>query len=100
MRSAGKSPRGEMGSDAAWYCLQAKHKPEHIAAAHLREVKGVAGFCSRGRVKRQTRTRVNWGAEALFPRDLFLPFWLNRNDKEAGEHLRGRGNACVPRLLS
>jgi transcriptional antiterminator RfaH len=77
MRSAGNSPRGEVGStDAAWYCLQAKHKHEHIAAAHLREVKGVAVFCPRLRFKRQTRTRVAWVTEALFPGYLFARFEL------------------------
>jgi transcriptional antiterminator RfaH len=77
MRSAGNSPRGEMGSaDAAWYCLQAKHKHEHIAAAHLREVKGVAVFCPRIRFKRQTRMRVAWVTEALFPGYLFAHFEL------------------------
>ncbi len=79
MRSAGNSPRGQAGSaDAAWYCLQAKYKHEHIAAAHLREVKGVTVFCPRIRFKRQTRTRVAWVTEALFPGYLFAQFELTR----------------------
>ena len=79
MRSVGNSTRGQTGSaDAAWYCLQAKPKHEHIAAAHLREVKGVTVFCPRVRFKRQTRTRVSWVTEALFPGYLFAQFELTR----------------------
>ena len=79
MRSAGNSPRGETGSaDAVWYCLQAKHKHEHIAAAHLREVKGVTVFCPRVRYKRETRTRVSWVTEGLFPGYLFAQFELTK----------------------
>src|SRR5258708_27210226 len=91
MRSAGKSPRGEMGSDAAWYCRQAKHKHEHIAAAHLREVKGVAVFFSSVRVKRQNRTRGNWVTEELFPRYLFSQFELTRMHKVVSYTPRGPG---------
>jgi transcriptional antiterminator RfaH len=64
--------------EAAWYCLQAKHKHEHVAAAHLRELKGVTVFCPRIRFKRQTRTRVVWVTEALFPGYLFARFELAR----------------------
>ena len=63
-------------SDAAWYCLQAKHKHEHIAAAHLRKLRGVVVFCPRVRFKRQTRTGIAWVTEALFPGYLFAHFSL------------------------
>jgi transcriptional antiterminator RfaH len=62
--------------EAAWYCVQAQHKHEHIAAAHLREVRGITVFCPRIRVKRLTRTRVAWATEALFPGYLFAHFEL------------------------
>lgn len=79
MRGVGNSTRGQTGSaDAAWYCLQAKPKHEHIAAAHLLQVKGVTVFCPRVRFKRQTRTRVSWVTEALFPGYLFAHFELTR----------------------
>lgn len=63
-------------SEAAWYCLQAKHKHEHIAAAHLRKLKGVVVFCPRIRFKRQTSTGIAWVTEALFPGYLFGHFSL------------------------
>ena len=64
--------------EAAWYCLQAKHKHEHIAAAHLRELRGVTVFCSRIRFRRQSRNRVAWVTEPLFPGYLFAWFELGR----------------------
>ena len=79
MDNVGNFTRRQMGAaDAAWYCLQAKYKHEHIAAAHLREVKAVAVFCPRVRFERQTRTRVTWVTEALFPGYLFARFELAR----------------------
>jgi transcriptional antiterminator RfaH len=79
MHNVAKSVCGQVGwADAAWYCLQAKHKHEHIAAAHLRQVKGVTVFCPRIRFKRQTRTRVSWVTEALFPGYLFAQFEFAR----------------------
>jgi transcriptional antiterminator RfaH len=62
--------------EAAWYCLQAKQKQEHIAGVHLRELKGVTVFCPRIRFRRQTRSRVTWVTEALFPGYLFAHFDL------------------------
>ena len=62
--------------EAAWYCLQAKHKHEHIAAVHLRNLKGVVVFCPRIRFKRQTRIGVARVTEALFPGYLFAHFSL------------------------
>lgn len=79
MHNVANSFRGQVGwADAAWYCLQAKYKHEHIAAAHLRQVKGVTVFCPRVRFKRQTRTGVSWVTEALFPGYLFAQFELTR----------------------
>ena len=69
------------GTDAlesAWYCLQAKHKHEHIAAARLRELRGVTVFCPRIRFRRQSRDRVAWVTEPLFPGYLFAYFELGR----------------------
>jgi transcriptional antiterminator RfaH len=64
--------------EAAWYCLQAKHKHEHIAAARLRELRGVTVFCPRIRFRRQSRDRVAWVTEPLFPGYLFACFELGR----------------------
>jgi len=71
-------------SEAAWYCLQAKHKHEHIAAAHLRELRGVIVFCPRLRFRRQTRTGAVWVTEALFPGYLFANFDLGRMHRVVG----------------
>src|SRR5258708_22823455 len=72
LESAQRDPAGS--SEAAWYCLQAKHKQEHIAAAHLRQLKEVIVFCPRLRFRRQTRTGLAWVTEALFPGSLFAKF--------------------------
>jgi transcriptional antiterminator RfaH len=71
-------------SETAWYCVQAKHKHEHIAAAHLRELKGVIVFCPRIRFRRETRTGVVWVTEALFPGYLFARFDLARMHRVVG----------------
>jgi transcriptional antiterminator RfaH len=71
-------------SESAWYCLQAKHKQEHVAAAHLRELKGVIVFCPRLRFRRQTRTGITWVTEALFPGYLFANFELGRMYRAVG----------------
>ena len=71
-------------SQTAWYCVQAKHKHEHIAAAHLRELKGVIVFCPRIKFRRETRTGVVWVTEALFPGYLFARFDLVRMHRVVG----------------
>ena len=71
-------------SETAWYCVQAKHKHEHIAAAHLRELKGVIVFCPRIRFRRETRMGVAWVTEALFPGYLFAQFDLVRMQRVVG----------------
>jgi transcriptional antiterminator RfaH len=71
-------PTGTGEKEAAWYCLQAKHKHEHIAAARLRELRGVTVFCPRIRFRRQCRNRVTWVTEPLFPGYLFARFELGR----------------------
>jgi transcriptional antiterminator RfaH len=67
---------GSTSGEAAWYCVQAKHKHEHIAAVHLRTLKGVVVFCPRLRFKRETRTGLARVTEALFPGYLFAHFSL------------------------
>ena len=71
-------------SSEAWYCVQSKHKHEHIAAVHLREIRGVTVFCPRLRFKRQTRTRLVWVTEAMFPGYLFAHFDLFRLHRLVG----------------
>jgi transcriptional antiterminator RfaH len=84
-------------SNAAWYCLQAKHKHEHIAAAHLRELNGVGVFCPRIRFRRQTRTRVAWVTEALFPGYLFAYFDMVRMQRAVGY---AQGVRCIVRFAN
>jgi transcriptional antiterminator RfaH len=96
MRTAGNSQRGSTGSsEATWYCLQAKYKQEHIAVAHLRKFKGVTVFCPRIRFRRQTRLRVVWVTEALFPGYLFAQFDLTRMHRVVGY---AHGVRCIVRF--
>lgn len=67
---------GYSSGEGAWYCVQAKHKHEHVAAVHLRTLKGVMVFCPRLRFKRETRMGVARVTEALFPGYLFAHFSL------------------------
>jgi transcriptional antiterminator RfaH len=64
------------GIELAWYCLRAKPKHEHIAAAHLRILKEVTVFCPRIRFQRATRRGLVWVTEAMFPGYLFARFEL------------------------
>jgi transcriptional antiterminator RfaH len=63
-------------AEPAWYCLRSQPKHEHIAAAHLRMLEGVAVFCPRIRFKRATRQGLVWVTEAMFPGYLFARFEL------------------------
>ena len=63
-------------AEPAWYCLQARPKHEHIAAAHLRMLEGVTVFCPRIKFKRPTRQGLVWVTEAMFPGYLFAHFEL------------------------
>lgn len=78
------TPRQGGGPEAAWYCLQAKYKHERVAAAHLRELRGVIVFCPRIRFRRQARRGVAWVTEALFPGYLFAHFDLARMHRAVG----------------
>jgi transcriptional antiterminator RfaH len=92
MYSAANTQRDPTASsESAWYCLQSKQKHEHIAAAHLREVRGVTVFCPRIRFKRQTRTHIAWVTEALFPGYLFAHFELAKLYRVVG-YTRGVRN--------
>jgi transcriptional antiterminator RfaH len=63
--------------EPAWYCLRAKAKREHLAAAHLRALAGVTVFCPRVRFKRVTCQGTVWVTEAMFPTYLFAHFELS-----------------------
>ncbi|MFY9989221.1 MAG: transcription termination/antitermination NusG family protein [Chthoniobacterales bacterium] len=96
-KSGGIPGESKEFSEAAWYCLQAKYKQEHIAAAHLRELKGVTVFCPRIRFRRQTRLRVIWVTEALFPGYLFARFDLTRMHRVVGY---AHGVKCIVRFAN
>jgi transcriptional antiterminator RfaH len=57
-----------------WYCLHAKTKAEHIAAAHLRQLEQLEVFCPRIRFPKVTARGKVWWSEALFPGYLFARF--------------------------
>lgn len=58
----------------AWFCLHSQPKHEHIAAAHVRQIKDAEIFLPRVRFKRATRLGTVWVTEALFPGYLFARF--------------------------
>ena len=98
MYRAGSIQRDPGGcSNTAWYCLQAKHKHEHIAAAHLRGLNGVRVFCPRIRFRRRTHTRVAWVTEALFPGYLFAHFDMVRMQRAVGY---AQGVRCIVRFAN
>jgi transcriptional antiterminator RfaH len=59
---------------AAWYCVHAKPKCEHLAAAALRALPEVEVFCPRLRFQKATVRGKVWFVEALFPGYLFVKF--------------------------
>ena len=67
------------GGETAWYCLRAKPKSEHVAAAHLGRIPGIESFCPRIRFEKVTRRGKVWFVEALFPGYLFARFDLPEN---------------------
>lgn len=60
----------------AWFCVRAKSKHEHIAAAHLREQPDIQVYVPRVRFRRSTRRGAAWVTEALFPCYFFARFDL------------------------
>jgi transcriptional antiterminator RfaH len=61
-------------SDRGWFCVRSQPKREHIAAAHLRLIKGIEVFNPRLRIKKATRRGIVTFVEALFPNYLFAKF--------------------------
>jgi transcriptional antiterminator RfaH len=68
------SPHTDLPAAENWFCLRSQPKHEHIAAAHLRKMDGVASFLPRVRFQRITRQGMVWVTEALFPNYLFAKF--------------------------
>ncbi len=57
-----------------WYCVKAKIKREHIAAAVLHSQSGLEVFCPRISIKRKTATGSKVFTDALFPGYFFARF--------------------------
>ena len=66
------------GTTGEWFCVQAKYKHEHLAAAYLNQIFAVDTFLPRIRFKRTTRYGLAWVTEAMFPGYLFARFDLRR----------------------
>jgi len=62
--------------DPHWYCVRAKPKAEHLAAAHLRQLEEITVFCPRIRFQKATQRGKVRFVEALFPGYLFAKFDL------------------------
>ena len=69
-----KANMAESKEIVAWFCLHAQPKHEHIAAAHIRQIKDTEVFLPRVRFKRATQRGTVWVTEALFPGYLFARF--------------------------
>jgi transcriptional antiterminator RfaH len=65
-----------------WFCLKSQPKHEHIAAAHLRLMKGVEVFAPRIRFQRATPQGARWFEEAMFPSYLFARFDFTERHRE------------------
>lgn len=57
-----------------WFCVRSQPKREHIAAAHLKNLRDIDVFCPRLRVKKATRRGLVTFVECLFPNYLFARF--------------------------
>lgn len=78
----------EPSSTPAWFCLRAKPKHEHIAAAHLQQDEAVEVFLPRVKFRRATARGPKWFTEALFPGYLFARFELRLYLRRV-QHARG-----------
>jgi transcriptional antiterminator RfaH len=75
-KTPSRRPTNKDSEGPAWFCLRSQPKHEHVAAAHLRVLKGVTVFCPRIRFKRRVRQGLVWVTEAMFPGYLFAQFEL------------------------
>jgi transcriptional antiterminator RfaH len=57
-----------------WFCLKARPKHEHLAAAGLRQLLQIESFGPRVRFRKSTRRGAVWFTEAMFPGYLFARF--------------------------
>jgi transcriptional antiterminator RfaH len=57
-----------------WFCLRARPKHEHLAAAGLRQLLKIESFGPRIRYRKSTRRGPVWFVEAMFPGYLFAHF--------------------------
>ena len=69
-------PDAEIERDPHWYCVRAKPKAEHLAAAHLRQLEEITVVCPRIRYQKATQRGKVRFVEALFPGYLFAKFDL------------------------
>src|SRR4029434_1556259 len=57
-----------------WFCLKARPKHEHLAAAGLRQLFQIESYGPRIRYRKSTRRGAVWVTEAMFPSYLFARF--------------------------
>jgi transcriptional antiterminator RfaH len=74
MSSTNPTPPPLPGEGPHWFCVRAKPKHEHIAAAHLRLMPEIEVFLPRIRFERPFKGTKIWVTEALFPNYLFARF--------------------------
>lgn len=71
-----------------WFCLKARPKREHLAAAGLRKQLAIDCFSPRLKFRKMTRRGAVWYVEAMFPGYLFGRFVYSQQHRSA-EHSPG-----------
>jgi transcriptional antiterminator RfaH len=65
--------------DLSWFCVRARPREEHIAAANLRRSEGMDVLNPRIRFRRPTTRGPVWVTESMFPGYIFARFNLRRS---------------------
>src|SRR5215467_1019755 len=85
------SPFPTLANNAAWFCLRAEARREHLAATALRRRFGVECLSPRLRFRKLTQRGPVWFVEAMFPGYLFARFNYStqRRAVESSHGIRG-----------
>ncbi len=75
-----ENPLPKLGKDEAisWFCVRARTRQEHVAAASLRRLDGMEVINPRIRFRRVTARGPVWATESMFPGYIFGRFNLKR----------------------
>jgi len=68
-----------VAGDLSWFCVRARPREEHIAAASLRRLEGMDVLNPRIKFRRPTVRGPVWVTESMFPGYIFARFNLQRS---------------------